>query len=81
MISLKQAKRLKCGDILYHVSHRNADRTPEQWRVNGKVKTWKRSPDRVRIPVKHGLYDYDYLTEHDLILVNSTYLQAMKHKV
>lgn len=31
------------------------------WRRNGKTKTWKRSPDRFEVPVKHGLYAYGYI--------------------
>lgn len=69
MITLDQAKQLTHGTILYHVTNRNADNTPQRWRVNGKVKRWKRSPDRIQIPLKHGLYAYDYLTEQDLDLV------------
>jgi len=69
MITLEQAKNLTHGTILYHVTHRNADGSPQRWRVNGQPKTWKRSPDRVQVPIKHGLYDYDYLTESDLDLV------------
>lgn len=68
-ITLEQAKGLQYRQALYHSLHRNADGTPMCWRVNGKTKTWKRSPDRVRVPVKYGLYDYDYLTEHDLDVV------------
>jgi len=34
--------------------------------VNGQPKTWKRSPDRVKVPVKHGLRSYDYVTEKEL---------------
>lgn len=26
-------------------------------RVTGKLKTWKRSPDRFRLPVKYGMYE------------------------
>ncbi len=33
------------------------------WRANGQVKTWKRSPFRFRVPVKHGLYRYDAITD------------------
>ena len=69
MITLEQAKALKHGTILYHVNNRNADSTPQRWRVNGKVKTWKRDKGRIRVPLKHGLYDYDYLTQDDLNLV------------
>jgi hypothetical protein len=70
MITLQQAKNLKPGDLLHHCKNKNADGTPQRWKVNGMVKTWKRSPERVRVPLKHGLYDYDYLTEADLNLVN-----------
>jgi len=69
MITLNQAKQLKRGDILYHVINRNSDGTPQRWRVNGMVKTWKRTPNKIQVPLKHGLYDYDYLTQDDLDLV------------
>ena len=69
MITINQAKDLKHGDMLYHVTNKNADGSPQRWRVNGKVKRWKRTPDRIEIPLKHGLYSYDYLTEDDLDLV------------
>ena len=69
MITLAQAKALKHGDILYHVIRKNADGTPERWKVNGLVKRWKRQPDRIRVPLKHGLYHYDYLTNSELHLV------------
>ena len=70
MITLQQAKDLKHGDILHHTVNKNADGTPQRWRVNGMVKRWKRSPDRIQVPLKYGLYRYDYLTENDLDLVN-----------
>lgn len=70
MITLEQAKNLRYGDVLYHTRNKNADGTPQRWRVNGKPKTWKRRPDRVRVPVKWGLKTYDYVTERDLDLVS-----------
>ena len=79
MISLKQAKKLTYRQELYHVINRNSDGTPQRWRVNGAVKTWKTRPNEVRIPVKHGLYSYDYLTHNDLHLVSTTAKQAIKH--
>ena len=69
-ITLNQAKSLKYGDILHHEVNKNADGSPQRWRVNGKVKRWKRSPDRIQVPLKYGLYGYDYLTENDLDLVS-----------
>jgi hypothetical protein len=69
MITLEQAKNLKHGDILYHVINRNADGSPQRWRVNGKVRTWKRNPERIQVPLKYGLKNFDYLTENELDLV------------
>lgn len=63
MITLSEAKLLKIGDVLL-------DSRGKRWRVNGAVKLWKR-PDpttgreRIRIPLKHGLYAYDYIGTHD----------------
>ena len=81
MITINQAKDLKHGDILYHVINRNADNTPQRWRVNGKVKLWKRSPNRIQVPLKHGLYSYDYLTEDDLNLVCLTEDEALESEL
>lgn len=63
MLTLEQAKSLRHGQVLLHSHLTNGNGTPQRWRVNGKVKTWKRSPDRVQVPVKRGLYGYGYLTE------------------
>lgn len=70
MITLEQAKSLKPGDILYEIGMFNADGTSRRWRVNGKPKQWVRAPERVSIPVKHGLYWYGYVTETDLHTVS-----------
>lgn len=71
-MTLDEAKQLKIGQVLHHTINRNADGTPQRWRVNGAVKVWKRNPNRVRVPIKHGLYAYDYLTEDDLNLLEVT---------
>ena len=60
-LTLQEAKELQPGDIL----HANDGR---RWKVNGVVKRWKRSPDRIRVPLKHGLYSYDAITETDFPL-------------
>ena len=69
-ITLEQAKALTHGTILEHSTHQNADGTPQRWKVNGKVKTWKRDAGRISIPVKHGLYIYGHITEFDLDLIS-----------
>lgn len=61
-LTLEQAKALKRGDILH-------DKGMGRWKVNGQVKTWKTDPTRVRVPVKHGLYAYGYITEANLTMV------------
>jgi hypothetical protein len=50
MISQKQAESLTHGTRLTHTS------TGRFWRVSGKCKTWVRSPEHFRIPIKAGLY-------------------------
>ena len=42
MIGIRAAKKLQTGDIIHSMTHNNADGTPVRWRVNGKVKLWKR---------------------------------------
>lgn len=44
---------------LYHRTNRNADGTPQRWRVSGQLQTWKRNADRIRLPIKHGMYVND----------------------
>lgn len=35
-----------------------------EWRRNGATKTWKTRPGEFRIPVKYGMYSYDYIDEY-----------------
>ena len=78
MITREQVNGLKHGDILYHTFNRNADGTPQRWRVNGKLKTWKTRPGEFILPIKNGLRNYDYLTERDSKIVCLTEEEAMK---
>jgi hypothetical protein len=64
-ITLVQAKTLHHGDIL-HVARPGNKNGCANYKVNGQVKTWKRDASKVQVPVKHGLYVYDYVTESDL---------------
>ena len=65
-MTLVEAKELKYGDVIHHVLYTNLDGTPQRWRVNGNVKTWKRDASRVEVPLKHGLYSYGHLNEGNL---------------
>ena len=73
MITLEQAKALKYGDHVHHVSAINADGTPQRFRVSGKPKTWKTRPNEVKVPVKRGMYENGYITEHNIDEVNLGY--------
>ncbi len=66
MITLDEAKDLSYGNMIHHVRDVNADGTPQRWKVNGKPKVWKTRPDEVKVPLKRGMYQYDYLTQYDL---------------
>lgn len=58
MLTVKQAKELRHGQILHDNYHKNSNGSCAGWRVNGKVMTWKRDSDRVEVPLKHGLHDF-----------------------
>jgi hypothetical protein len=65
-ITLEEAKNLKPGTVVYHRTARNSDHTPQKWRVNGQVQTWKTRPECVSVPLKRGLYTCMHLTEKNL---------------
>lgn len=48
----------------YHV--KRGDRNCQRWRVSGQMQTWKRDPERFRIPVKFGLYSNDAITQAEV---------------
>ena len=64
MITKLQAQRAGHGATIYSIDDRNADGTAARWRINGACKTWKTRPLDFKLPVKHGLYAYGYIT-HD----------------
>lgn len=47
---------------MWHITAKNADGTPLRCRSNGGCKTWKTRPDDFKLPVKYGMYEYDYIT-------------------
>ena len=63
-MTVAEVKSLQRGQILYHVRHKNADGSPQSWRVNGRVRMWKRDSQRVEVPLKHGLYSHGTLYLH-----------------
>lgn len=75
VLTLELAKQLKPGDVLYAADITNKNGEAQRWRVNGKVKTWKRDPGKIYVPLKccgwrhlyfrchNGLYLCDSLTQ------------------
>ena len=63
MITKEIALTLQKGQIIYSRTWRNSDGTPQRFRVNDKVKTWKRRPLEFALPVKRGLFEYGYVDE------------------
>jgi|TARA_R100000789_G_C2924934_1_gene127475 hypothetical protein len=70
MITIEQVKKLNYQDTIHHNDLKNADGTCQRWRINGQLKTWKRTPNRFKLPVKHGLYAYDYITQETADIVH-----------
>ena len=64
-MNIEQAKNLKQGDYIHHVSKTNSDGSPMRARVTS-VKTWKRSPDKVEVRYKRGLYEFGVFNEREL---------------
>ena len=71
-ITLEQAKELKIGTILYHKTAKNADGSPQRWKVFGKVEIWKRDSSKVSVPLKRGMYTFSHLTERNLYYFSLT---------
>lgn len=65
-LKLQRAKELKHGEVVYIRSF--FDERIQKWRVNGNVKRWKRQPDRIQIPIKFGIYNFGYITNHNINL-------------
>lgn len=73
MLTLEDAKQLKPGEIL-------VDAAGKRWKVNGKVQRWKRDANRIRVPLKHGLYAYDAITDADFQPWHDTYVLPLLTK-
>ena len=55
-ITLDEIKSLKAGERVDFVSDR--DGHLRTLTINGAVKRWVRSPDRIRVSVRYGLYEH-----------------------
>jgi len=63
-LTLNQKKKLKYGDEVYLEG--NCGHFLRA-RVNGKTKTWKRTPEKVKVPFKYGLYQHGYIDEQSKV--------------
>jgi hypothetical protein len=71
-MTIEQAKTLKVGSYVHHVSKKNADGTPMRAKVLS-VKTWKTRPHDVVVSVKHGMYDYAKFSQDELSQIELGY--------
>lgn len=75
-MKLEQAKALKPGDRVHYTGKISCSRTTGSrgrvhtkvvsCRVSGQPQIWKRSPERVKVPIKYGMYENSYINEYDL---------------
>lgn len=65
-MDINLAKFLKPGDIINDTKVANSKGKLIHWKINGKPKTWKKDPNRIKIPIKFGLWEYWYVTEDNL---------------
>ena len=54
-MTLEEAKQLASGR---HAAIIAGDGTIRRVKINGRVRTWKRDPNRIEVPVKYGMYEY-----------------------
>lgn len=78
MITLEEARNLEYRQTIYNRYGRNADGSPERWRVNGKLKEWKNRPGEFRLPIKWGLKTGGYLTHQNAHMFTLTEEEAIK---
>jgi len=61
-MTIDQARSLKKGDIIHHLSLKNADGSPMRAKVTSVIQ-FKRQPGRIDVHVKHGMYDFAIFDE------------------
>jgi hypothetical protein len=64
-MTLQEAKNLKWGDYIHCPTKFNADKTPMRARITS-IKTWKRSPEKIEVHYKRGMYEYGIIRAHEL---------------
>ena len=69
LMRLSEAKNLSVGDIVWFIDSPEHMHNARRAKVNGQVRRWKRTPDRVVIPLKYGLYDYFTVDWHSSLKI------------
>ena len=62
-MTFEEAKQLHYGQHVWFAAIQGDARTAK---VNGEPKTWKRSPERIEVSIKYGLYEYAKFDERDI---------------
>lgn len=68
-LTREKVDTLKMGQELYYPVRDKANKVVkiEKWRVNGKLKTWKKDKERFELPVKHGLRTFDTVDQNSML--------------
>lgn len=61
-MTLEEGKMLTYGDPIWALAR---DGSAVRVRLNGKVRRWKRDPDRIEVPYKYGMYEYGTFYSRD----------------
>lgn len=59
---LEEAFTLNYGDTIWALGR---DGSAIRVKVNGKPKTWKRTPGKIEVPYKYGMYEYGTFQSRD----------------
>lgn len=62
-MTLEEARQLRYGQ---HVWFSAVQGDARRAKVNSQPKTWKRSPERIEVSVKYGLYEYAKFDASDI---------------
>lgn len=66
-----EALALRHGDMVHHVTRKNADGSPMRAKVTS-IQVWKHS-GRVEVRVKRGLHEFSIFTEDELGQIEKGY--------
>lgn len=62
-LTMDECKALKVG---HHIWMKCKGGDARRVKINGKPRLWKRTPDRIEVPWKYGLYSYGYFTAPEI---------------